>query len=144
MDDHALLAKAVSLAALCPPSTTAFSVGAVIAAPDGTVLATGYSRQLDEVNHAEEAALSTVDGEALAGATIYSSLEPCSKRSSRPRTCTELILASPIRRVVLAWREPSTFVDGEGTELLRAAGCEVVELPELAAEARKPNAHLLG
>jgi pyrimidine deaminase RibD-like protein len=142
MDDRVLLAQAVALAELCPPSSTAFSVGAVIASASGEVLATGYSRQHTPLDHAEEAALSTVDVD-LTGATIYSSLEPCSKRASRPRTCTDLILASPIRRVVFAWREPSTFVDGEGAELLRAAGCEIVELPELAADAQRPNAHLL-
>lgn len=143
MDDRTLLAKAVALADDCPPSATAFSVGAVIAGPDGSILATGRSRQFHPHDHAEEVALAAVTGD-LAGASIFSSLEPCSKRASRPRTCTELILASPIRRVVFAWREPGTFVDGEGAELLRVAGCEVVELPELADGVRRTNAHLLG
>ena len=38
--------------------------------------------------------------------------------------------------MVFAWREPELFVDGEGAELLRAAGVEVVELAELAEAAR--------
>nr|MDT0666433.1 dCMP deaminase [Micromonospora sp. DSM 115978] len=79
----------------------------------------------------------------LTGVTIYSSLEPCSARASRPRTCTELILAAGIRRVVFAWREPAVFVDCHGAELLAAGGVEVVELPELAAVVRTVNAHLL-
>jgi pyrimidine deaminase RibD-like protein len=143
MDDHDLLAAAVALAAECPPSSTAFSVGAIIAAPGGTVLATGYSRQLDPVNHAEEAALAQVEAD-LTGATIYSSLEPCGRRASRPATCAALILASPIRRVVFAMREPGTFVEATGADLLRAAGCEVVELADLAEGVRRANAHLLG
>ena len=143
MDDHELLAAAVALADECPPSMTAFSVGAIIAAPDGTVLATGYSRQDDPLDHAEEAAFAHADAD-LTGATIYSSLEPCGRRASRPRTCAELILASPIRRVVFALREPDTFVPATGADLLRAAGCEVVELPDLADGVRRTNAHLLG
>jgi pyrimidine deaminase RibD-like protein len=143
VDDRELLAQAVELAQRCPPSETAFSVGALVVAADGTVLAEGWSRQRDPKDHAEEAALATLDV-VPPGATVYSSLEPCSARASRPRTCTQLILAAGITRAVFAWREPSLFVEGEGAEQLRAAGVEVVELPELADAAREPNGHLLG
>jgi hypothetical protein len=69
--------------------------------------------------------------------------ESCSMRKSRPRTCTQLILAAGIRRVVTAWREPSLFVaDARGSELLAAAGVTVVELPEFADRAMEPNRHL--
>jgi diaminohydroxyphosphoribosylaminopyrimidine deaminase/5-amino-6-(5-phosphoribosylamino)uracil reductase len=70
-------------------------------------------------------------------------MEPCSARASRPRSCTQLILAAGISRVVFAWREPSIFVEGRGAELLTAGGVEVVELPELAAAVREVNQHLL-
>ena len=64
-------------------------------------------------------------------------------RGSRPRTCTQLILASGIRRVVVAWREPSLFVaDCQGCELLEQDGIEVVELPEFADATKAPNRHL--
>ena len=147
---------AVEEAHRCPPSLTAFSVGAVIVGADGTELARGHSRESDPVEHAEEAALAklavpaepaattgdTVDAR-LAGATIYSTLEPCSRRASRPRPCARLILDAGIRRVVLAWREPGLFVaDARGAELLAEAGVEVVELPELADAALAPNRHL--
>ena len=64
-------------------------------------------------------------------------------RASRPRSCTSLILDTPIPRIVFAWREPELFVDCRGAELLRAAGREVVEVPELAPLVRQVNAHLL-
>lgn len=145
-DDRELLARAVELARRCPPSETAFSVGALVVDAGGTVLAEGWSRRRDPHDHAEESALADLGPGwcAAPGTTVYSSLEPCSARSSRPLTCTELILAAGVDRVVFAWREPRVFVDGEGAELLRARGVEVVELPELAAAARTPNAHLLG
>jgi diaminohydroxyphosphoribosylaminopyrimidine deaminase/5-amino-6-(5-phosphoribosylamino)uracil reductase len=141
----AALRRAVDLSRACPPSTTAFHVGAVVVAADGTELATGYSRETDAAVHAEEAALAKLPpgDPRLAHATLYSSLEPCSRRASRPRSCTRLILDAGIPTVVFAWREPPVFVDGEGAELLRAAGVTVVELPELAPLVRDVNRHLL-
>lgn len=143
MDDAAWLRIACELARLCPPSRTAFSVGAVILGTDGTEIARGYSRESDPLDHAEEAALAKVAGEDLTGATVYSSLEPCGERKSRPLTCTDLIIRAGIGRVVFAWREPSVFVAGAGAGRLQAHGIEVVELPALAGLAREPNAHLL-
>jgi pyrimidine deaminase RibD-like protein len=145
-DDRVLLARAVALARRCPPSETAFSVGALVVDAGGIVLAEGWSRRRDPHDHAEECALADLGPgwRAAPGTTVYSSLEPCSARASRPLTCTDLILAAGVGRVVFAWREPGLFVDGRGAELLRAGGVEVVELPELATAARRPNAHLLG
>lgn len=141
MDDHGWLELACDLAELCPPSGTAFSVGAVIVGPDGREVARGFSREKDPLDHAEEAALAKTAGD-LAGATIYTSLEPCGHRASRPRPCAELIIAAGLRRVVFAWREPALFAAGVGAELLEAAGVDLLEVPELASRARTPNAHL--
>jgi pyrimidine deaminase RibD-like protein len=142
--DRRYLRRAIELANSCPPSRTAFSVGAVIVDTGGAVIATGYSRETDPHDHAEEAALAKLapHDTRLAAATLYSSLEPCSTRASRPASCTELILATPIPRIVFAWREPNLFVDCQGTELLRAAGRNVVEIPDLAHLVRHTNEHL--
>ncbi|PYC72093.1 dCMP deaminase [Streptomyces tateyamensis] len=143
--DLAFLTRAIELSTHCPPATGAFSVGAVLVGADGAVLAEGYSREGDPVVHAEESALAKLPAEdpRLRTATLYSSLEPCSRRASRPHPCAQLVLAAGIPRVVVAWREPDLFVTGcEGIDLLRQAGVEVVELPELAAAAREVNRHL--
>ncbi|MEU6071782.1 dihydrofolate reductase family protein [Streptomyces sp. NPDC047082] len=138
---------ACELAALCPPSETAFSVGAIVVAADGTELARGHSREGDDpVVHAEEAALAKIDpaDPRLAAATVYSSLEPCTRRASRPASCARLILDAGVRRVVTAWREPDTFVPGaDGTGLLTGEGVDVVVLPEYEDLAKAPNRHLL-
>jgi 5-amino-6-(5-phosphoribosylamino)uracil reductase len=145
--DHHWLALACELAERCPPSDTAFSVGAVVVAADGTELARGHSREGgDPVVHAEEAALAKTDpaDPRLAGATVYSSLEPCARRASRPAPCARLILDAGVRRVVTAWREPDTFVAAaDGSGVLTAAGAQVVVLPEHAERAQAPNRHLL-
>ncbi|MGW5566529.1 dihydrofolate reductase family protein [Streptomyces tendae] len=146
--DRHWLALACELAELCPPSDTAFSVGAVVVAADGSELARGYSREGgDPVVHAEEAALAKVapDDARLARATVYSSLEPCARRASRPAPCARLILDAGVRRVVTAWREPDTFVAGaDGSGVLTAGGAAVVVLAEYAERAKAPNRHLEG
>lgn len=138
---------ALNEARKCPVVERAYSVGAVIVDADGVEVSRGYSRETDPKVHAEEAALEKIDiaefRNVLAGATIYSTLEPCSERASRPKSCSQLILESGIGRVVSAWREPSLFVaDAQGVERLRAAGVDVVELPEFEVEARAINSHL--
>ncbi|MET8894834.1 dihydrofolate reductase family protein [Streptomyces albogriseolus] len=145
--DRHWLALACELAAQCPPSETAFSVGAVVVAADGTELARGHSREGDDpVAHAEEAALAKADptDPRLAGATVYSSLEPCARRASRPAPCARLILDAGVRRVVTAWREPDTFVtDADGSAVLADGGATVLVLPEFEQRAKAPNGHLL-
>jgi diaminohydroxyphosphoribosylaminopyrimidine deaminase / 5-amino-6-(5-phosphoribosylamino)uracil reductase len=163
-EDWRWMELAIELAWQCPPSEGAYSVGAVIVGAEGSELARGFSREGGDPHvHAEEAALGKlIPGDSrLAGATVYSTLEPCSWRKSRPRSCTELILATRtagaaepagisaapggpgVVRVVIAWREPSLFVaDCQGAELLVRAGLDVVELPKLARLAKAPNLHL--
>ena len=137
------LRQAIELSRSCPPSASAFSVGAILVGADGGVIATGYSRERDPKDHAEEVALARVAGDQLlAGTTLYSSLEPCLARASRPSSCVELITESGIGRVVIAWLEPPLFVAGGGAGVLRDAGVAVVEIPWLAELARSVNAHL--
>jgi len=142
--DYRWMKLAIELSRRCPPSQSAYSVGAVVVDSDGDELARGYSRERDLHSHAEESALAKLPpGALLASATMYSTLEPCSQRRSRPRTCTELILDAGIGRVVIAWREPGLFVaDCRGYELLTGGGVTVIELPELAERARAVNVHL--
>jgi pyrimidine deaminase RibD-like protein len=144
------LYEAIKLSRYCPPSATAFSVGAVLVTGDGRVLSTGFSRERDPSDHAEEVTLARLGaghgfcGPAdLAEATMYSSLEPCAARASRPTPCADLIIASGVGRFVIAWREPPIFVPGGGAVRLRQAGLAVTVIPELAGAARAVNAHLL-
>lgn len=144
--DRRWMAKAIELSRKCPPAEGAYSVGAVLVDADGQLIADGYSRENDPHVHAEESALGKLtdaDRGRLAAATLYSTLEPCSQRRSRPRTCSQLVLDAGVGRVVIAWREPALFVaDCVGVEALQDAGVTVLELPELADQARAVNAHL--
>lgn len=143
-DDEHLLREAISVSRNASPSREAFSVGSVIAAVDGTVLATGYSRERGLHSHAEQVALEKAAELHLDlhEATLYTSLEPCSVRGSGLHDCAARILEAGIRRVVFALREPPVFVEGHGAEVLAAAGVEVVELGTDATQVIRINAHL--
>ena len=144
--DERWLRLAVELSHACPPSATAFSVGAVLVDDEEREVARGHSRELGPHHHAEESAVEKAlsAGRTVAGTTLYSSLEPCGERKSRPVCCSRLVVDAGIRRVVMAWREPATFVaDCKGLRLLREAEVEVVEIPQLADAAMVANRHLL-
>ena len=119
------------------PVETAFCVGAVIVSSPthptspATVLATGYSRELPGNTHAEQCALDKINREGpaaddlLAGASIYTTMEPCSERLSGNVPCVQQILATQISSVYIGVEEPKDFVECEGTRLLREAGRQV-------------------
>ncbi|GAA4596900.1 diaminohydroxyphosphoribosylaminopyrimidine deaminase/5-amino-6-(5-phosphoribosylamino)uracil reductase [Actinoplanes octamycinicus] len=138
--------SAIDLSRLSPPSPTHYAVGALVVGPAGNPMATGYTGETDPHFHAEEEALAKLAGRGLdlAEATLYTSLEPCTTRKSRPVSCTELILAAGIRRVVLALREPLHFADCTGVETLQAHGLEVIEISDLGEAVRDINAHVMG
>jgi diaminohydroxyphosphoribosylaminopyrimidine deaminase/5-amino-6-(5-phosphoribosylamino)uracil reductase len=73
--------------------------------------------------HAEVVAL-VAAGPQAAGATLYSTLEPCC-HTGRTGPCTDAILAAGVARVVVGVTDPDPLVAGEGLARLRDAGVEV-------------------
>ncbi len=98
-------------------------VGAVIV-KDGVIIGEGFHKRYGEL-HAERNALKncTEDPE---GADMYVTLEPCCHFGKQP-PCTDAIIGSGIRRVIIGSRDPNPLVSGKGAKLLREAGIEVVE-----------------
>ena len=78
--------------------------------------------------HAEAAAMDEAWslGHDLAGATLYSTVEPCSFHGRTP-SCARAIADSGITRVVSSLRDPHPCVNGEGFRILREAGIEIRE-----------------
>jgi diaminohydroxyphosphoribosylaminopyrimidine deaminase/5-amino-6-(5-phosphoribosylamino)uracil reductase len=96
-------------------------VGCVIV-KDDEVVGEGYHQRAGEA-HAEVLALERA-GERAHGATVYVTLEPCNHHGRTP-PCTEALIATRVRRVVVASLDPNPVAAG-GIERLRAAGIEVV------------------
>ncbi len=142
--DRYYLGMAIGESRLCTPSQTAYCVGAVVVTAAGEVYK-GYTHETAPANHAEEEAIAKAlaAGDELKGATMYSSMEPCSQRHSKPQSCSALIIKHDFARAVFALREPEYFVRGEGAEVLRSAGVDVTEIDDLGDEVRRINAHIL-
>jgi diaminohydroxyphosphoribosylaminopyrimidine deaminase/5-amino-6-(5-phosphoribosylamino)uracil reductase len=101
-------------------------VGAVLVR-DGAVIGEGHT-QPPGSDHAEIAAIKSAlaHGHEPHGATLYSTLEPCTFHGRTP-ACSLAIAEHRIARVVVGMRDPHPRVNGEGVRMLRAAGIEVVE-----------------
>jgi diaminohydroxyphosphoribosylaminopyrimidine deaminase/5-amino-6-(5-phosphoribosylamino)uracil reductase len=98
-------------------------VGAIVV-KDGRVIGTGYHQRYGEP-HAERNALASCT-EPPQGTTLYVTLEPCCHYGKTP-PCTEAILESGIRRVVVGSFDPNPLVAGKGIRILRRNGIEVTE-----------------
>jgi diaminohydroxyphosphoribosylaminopyrimidine deaminase / 5-amino-6-(5-phosphoribosylamino)uracil reductase len=99
-------------------------VGAVVLDRNGAVVGTGYHRKAGGP-HAEVFALDEA-GERARGGTIYVTLEPCCGfQGKRTGSCSDRIVSSGLKRVVVATLDPNRPVNGKGVARLREAGIEV-------------------
>lgn len=96
-------------------------VGALVV-KGSEVIARGYHRRYGGP-HAEAAALKKA-GERAAGAELYITLEPCSTQGKTP-PCTEAVMRSGVRRVVVGAVDPDPRHGGAGLDQLRQAGIDV-------------------
>jgi diaminohydroxyphosphoribosylaminopyrimidine deaminase/5-amino-6-(5-phosphoribosylamino)uracil reductase len=97
-------------------------VGAVVV-EDGQIVAEGATAP-DGGPHAERLALLARGKPPRPGAILYVTLEPCSTHG-RTGACTDAIIASGIKRVVVGATDPNPEHAGHGFDVLRAAGIEV-------------------
>ena len=97
-------------------------VGAVIV-KGGRVIGQGYHARFGE-SHAERNAINDCK-ESMEGATLYVNLEPCSHYGNTP-PCTEAIIKSGIRKVVVGSVDPNPLVSGKGIQALENSGILVI------------------
>ena len=119
---HMVRALALAERGLCT-TTPNPRVGCVIV-KDGDVIGEGWHERAGEA-HAEVAALADARarGRDTRGATLYATLEPCSRHGRTP-PCVDAVLEAQIGRVVAAMRDPNPAQNG-GAERLRGAGVHV-------------------
>ncbi len=127
-DDRALMQRAIQLARQCvsEPGRISPKVGAVITS-DGEVLGEAYRGELGTGEHAEYTLLERkLADRALAGCTLYTTLEPCTARNRPKIPCADRIVERGIRRVVVGMLDPNRRILGTGHWRLRGAHVEVV------------------
>ena len=104
-------------------------VGCVIV-KDNEVIAEGYHMKFGS-NHAEINALEDLNNnkniskEELRQLTLYCTLEPCCHHG-KTGPCTDAIIKSGIKKVVIGIKDPNPKVSGSGIKQLQDSGIEVL------------------
>jgi diaminohydroxyphosphoribosylaminopyrimidine deaminase/5-amino-6-(5-phosphoribosylamino)uracil reductase len=112
-------------------------VGCVIVSEEGELVGKGYHKKYGEA-HAEVHAVDSVTKKsALKNATVYVTLEPCSHQG-KTTPCAPMLAKLPIKKVIIAMKDPNPAVNGKGILHLRNNGVEV-ETGTLKEEAEKLN-----
>ena len=88
------------------------------------IISSGYHEKYGE-NHAERNAILN-SKKSVKGKTLIVNLEPCSHFGKTP-PCTDLIIKSGIKKVVISHKDPNKKVAGKGIKKLKNAGIEVTE-----------------
>jgi diaminohydroxyphosphoribosylaminopyrimidine deaminase/5-amino-6-(5-phosphoribosylamino)uracil reductase len=124
-DDVDVMREAIALARGARRHTAPWPAVGCVIVRDGDIVGRGATGPFPKGPHAEVAALRDA-GDRAAGATAYSTLEPCDHHGNTP-PCTEALIAAGVRKVVVAVDDPDEKVAGRGYARLREAGVEVVE-----------------
>lgn len=117
-------------------------VGCVIVTANGQVFV--GATEAPGGRHAEVVALDAVRA-ALSdtqGATVFTTLEPCSHHG-RTGPCTEALISAGVSRVVSATIDPDQLVGGQGFAALRSAGItvDIGLCADLVTEQLRPYLH---
>lgn len=99
------------------------AVGAVIV-HDAKIISTGFTQPAGG-NHAEIEALNGLPEDIKRSeCSIYITLEPCCVFGRTP-PCTDALISSGIKEVIVGVLDPNPNVQGEGVRLLKEAGIDV-------------------
>lgn len=117
--DKKYMALAISLAKRAEGRTNPNPLVGAVVVKNGRVIGKGYHKKCG-TPHAEVHALNAA-GAGAKGATLYVTLEPCDHFGRTP-PCTDAIIESGVRRVVIAMRDPNPLTDGRGIRKLSRHG----------------------
>jgi len=127
--------KAIALAKKGEGETNPNPVVGAVVVKNGKIVGEGYHKKAG-LPHAEVEAI-IGSGASAIGATLYVTLEPCSTFGRTP-PCTNLIIASGIKEVVIATKDPNPIHKNRGIRCLKRANIKV-SLGILENEAKEMN-----
>lgn len=144
MTERDFMALAVEEAAKCKAEDGQHRpLVAAVVVKDGQILATAYRGELGPGDHAEYTALEkkiAAAGGNAAGATVYTTLEPCTTRNHPKQACAHRLIANRVDRVVIGMLDPNPNILGRGVLHLRQAGIAVEFFPrDLMAQLEAMN-----
>jgi pyrimidine deaminase RibD-like protein len=115
-------------------------VGVVIV-KDGKELAVAYRGELSQGDHAEFTAMEKKLADVeIAGATVYTTLEPCTSRNHPKVPCAVRLNERKVKRVVIGMHDPNPKITGKGFQKLREANITVdVFPPDLMSKIEEMN-----
>lgn len=136
--DVGYMRRALALARRAKSCTSPNPMVGAVVVKNGRVIGEGWHHRAG-APHAEIEALRNVESrrQSARGATLYVTLEPCCTTGRTP-PCTQAIISSGLRRVVVAATDPNPAHAGRGFQILQQAGIAVTT-GILAAEARALN-----
>lgn len=131
-DDERFMTMAIQIAKKSKSESSGIHpfVGAV-AARDGKLLGKAYRGQRKADDHAEFTLLEKIlGGTDVTGATVYTTLEPCTSRNHPKVPCVERLIERQVSRVVIGMLDPNQNICGRGIRRLRKARIKVELFPE--------------
>lgn len=129
MDYEKYMLEAIKLAKLGTGFVNPNPLVGCVIVKDNIIISSGYHEKYGEY-HAERNAIYNLKNnnsiqEITKGATLYVTLEPCSHYGKTP-PCSEIIIESGIKKVVIGSLDANPLVNGKGIESLKNAGIEVI------------------
>jgi len=118
-------------------------VGVVIVG-DGELLGESFRGEGGPGAHAEFGLMERLKEVNLEGTTVYTTLEPCSRRGPDKQPCAERLVERKVSTVFIGMYDPNPKIYREGWKLLRDAAVDLRDFEEsLREQARADNATVI-